>query len=191
MSWDLKMKEVYDAVVIGPDQAERDTIFTALVGLHTQDKSKLNLHVGVQGDAKFGDNWESLDPNDKRDCIDHRVPLEACGLPSDHYDLIVCNAVLEHVRDPFGCAREIHRILKPGGQAWIEVPFVHPYHPYKGWELEHGVFADPLDASADNDHGGDYWRFSPMGVIELMKPLRLIGRILLIGQGGVVFHGQK
>jgi hypothetical protein len=39
-------------------------------------------------------------------------------------------AVLEHVRDPFTCAREIARVVRPGGRIYIVVPFLQPYHGY-------------------------------------------------------------
>jgi SAM-dependent methyltransferase len=39
-------------------------------------------------------------------------------------------AVLEHVRDPFRCAAEITRVLKPGGQLFCAVPFLQPLHGY-------------------------------------------------------------
>lgn len=38
-------------------------------------------------------------------------------------DLIVCNHVLEHVKDEPKALKEIHRILKPGGRAVLQVPF--------------------------------------------------------------------
>jgi len=38
--------------------------------------------------------------------------------------------VLEHVRDPFRCAKEIARVLKPGGKLYCVVPFMSPYHGY-------------------------------------------------------------
>ena len=39
-------------------------------------------------------------------------------------------AVLEHVRDPFRCAAEIARVLKPGGWLKCCVPFLQPLHGY-------------------------------------------------------------
>jgi SAM-dependent methyltransferase len=38
--------------------------------------------------------------------------------------------VLEHVKDPFRCAAEILRVLKPGGRLYAVVPFLQPYHAY-------------------------------------------------------------
>lgn len=45
-------------------------------------------------------------------------------------DGVWCNAVLEHVTDPKLTAREIMRVLEPGGCAIILVPFVFPVHAY-------------------------------------------------------------
>ena len=46
------------------------------------------------------------------------------------FDAIHSNAVLEHVKDPFACAKEIMRVLKPGGDLMCCVPFLEPYHGY-------------------------------------------------------------
>ena len=46
------------------------------------------------------------------------------------FDAIISLAVLEHVRDPFACAREIIRVLKPGGELLCGVPFLQPQHGY-------------------------------------------------------------
>lgn len=48
----------------------------------------------------------------------------------DAFDAVVSVAVLEHVRDPFRCADEIARVLKPGGRLYCCVPFLQPYHGY-------------------------------------------------------------
>jgi SAM-dependent methyltransferase len=48
------------------------------------------------------------------------------------FDGIVSLAVLEHVKDPFLCAREISRVLKPGGRLICAAPFLQPYHAYPG-----------------------------------------------------------
>jgi len=39
-------------------------------------------------------------------------------------------AVLEHVQDPFRCAGEILRVLKPGGVLFCAVPFLQPVHGF-------------------------------------------------------------
>ena len=46
------------------------------------------------------------------------------------FDAVYSNAVLEHVTDPFGCAREMMRVLKPGGRIFCSVPFLQPEHGY-------------------------------------------------------------
>ena len=47
----------------------------------------------------------------------HDIPLE------DHlYDVVFCNHVMEHVADPIRCMSELHRVMKPGGWAIMQVP---------------------------------------------------------------------
>lgn len=46
------------------------------------------------------------------------------------FDAVISIAVLEHVKDPFRCAREIIRVLKPGGELYCAVPLLQPLHGY-------------------------------------------------------------
>lgn len=51
----------------------------------------------------------------------HRIPFEA-----DTFDVAFCNHVMEHVDDDHQAMSELHRVLKPGGWAIIQIPLFHP-----------------------------------------------------------------
>jgi len=57
----------------------------------------------------------------------HHIPVG-----SDYFDLVICQAVLEHVINPNGVALEINRVTKIGGLIYIETPFMQQVHegPY-------------------------------------------------------------
>lgn len=46
------------------------------------------------------------------------------------FDAVMSLAVLEHVDQPFDCASEILRVLKPGGRLYVGVPFLQREHGY-------------------------------------------------------------
>lgn len=53
---------------------------------------------------------------------DLHLDVTAIDQPSDTYDVVICNHVLEHVSDANKAFAEIKRILKPGGWAILLVP---------------------------------------------------------------------
>jgi len=55
---------------------------------------------------------------------------EALPFKDNSFDGVISVAVLEHVRDPFGCADELVRVLKPGGALICCVPFLQPLHGF-------------------------------------------------------------
>lgn len=55
---------------------------------------------------------------------------ELLPFKDESFEGVVSIAVLEHVRDPFQCAAEIIRVLKPGGKLICAVPFLQPLHAY-------------------------------------------------------------
>lgn len=70
----------------------------------------------------------------------HRLPFADRSV-----DGVICTYVLEHVADARECIAEIARIVKPGGQVFISVPFLFPNHPdpldHARWTLQ-GLRAD-------------------------------------------------
>lgn len=59
------------------------------------------------------------------------VVADAAALPFDDasFDLVLSQAVLEHVETPEVVVAEMVRVLRPGGLLCVEVPFMQPYHP--------------------------------------------------------------
>lgn len=51
----------------------------------------------------------------------HKIPFD-----QNTFDVVLCNHVLEHVKDDHKAMSEIHRVLKPGGFAILQVPFFSP-----------------------------------------------------------------
>ena len=52
----------------------------------------------------------------------HHLPFRA-----ESFDLVICMAALQYVEDPRAVVREFHRVLRPGGRVYVDVPFVQPY----------------------------------------------------------------
>jgi len=64
------------------------------------------------------------------DSTDVRGVGEVLPFVDNAFDAAISIAVLEHVKDPFRCASELTRVLKPGGELICCVPFLQPYHGY-------------------------------------------------------------
>jgi SAM-dependent methyltransferase len=55
-------------------------------------------------------------------------PLHEIPKPDGFFDVIICNAVLEHVINPDEVIQEFARVCKPGGILLLAVPFLQPEH---------------------------------------------------------------
>lgn len=80
-------------------------------------------------------------------CDAHNLPF-----PDGSYDTVICTGVLEHVRQPWIVAKELERMVKPGGHLIVAAPFMVGYH------------ADPHD----------YFRFSMEGMNTLFTNVKIL-----------------
>lgn len=87
----------------------------------------------IESLAPAGLQYVALDyPTTGRDMYGGRPDIfaDARRLPfsDESFDGVACLEVLEHVPDPAAVMGEIRRVLRPGGQAWISMPFLYPLH---------------------------------------------------------------
>lgn len=64
-----------------------------------------------------------VDADDRRFSPDFVADLRLAPIQSDSVDWVFCSHVLEHIAELDECVDEILRVLKPGGTAWLQVPF--------------------------------------------------------------------
>lgn len=188
MPWELRLEEVYQYTLEGSEERYKNEWRSKL---YTPDKACLQIGVFSGWHEKYGPNWTSMDKYDTRPCIDHNVDIcvkEECSKFENHFDLIECNAILEHVKQPFHAAENLILMLKQGGILYAEVPFIQPYHPHGKYQESEGMLVEGVDC--DHPHGGDYWRFTPQGIRQLFINLELID-LRLINEGGILFIGRK
>jgi len=74
-------------------------------------------------------------------------PVEALPVEDASFDIVLCTQVLEHVDDPAGAVRELHRVTKPGGRVLASTHGVMVFHP----------------------NPNDYWRWTHTGLRRLFE----------------------
>jgi SAM-dependent methyltransferase len=84
------------------------------------------LHVAPE--ACFSDRLRAVLGNRYVTCdlsrpgVDCQADITALPFPDDHFEVVYCSHVLEHVPDDRKAMRELHRVLSPGGWAVLLVP---------------------------------------------------------------------
>lgn len=132
------------------------------------------LQIGVMNDAKYADHWIAVDLFDDSPLIDFQYDVHDMNFESDSFDIVVCNAVLEHVPWPQKAIGELHRVLKPMGHIYVDLPWVQPFH----------------------EMPKDFWRATPDGLRVWMAEFQEIccAHFSIDGSAlytGVFYYGTK
>jgi SAM-dependent methyltransferase len=99
------------------------------LNLITENENGLVLDCGAGKRSVYFDNVVNFEIADY-ETTDVRGVGEVLPFVDKTFDAVISIAVLEHVKDPFLCAKEIARVLKPGGSLMCCVPFLQPMHGY-------------------------------------------------------------
>lgn len=116
----------YDARCASCKSLERHRLFALYIErtrLFDADHRVLHFAPEVQVTPLIRDRvaeYETADLSERRK-VTHRIDIEETGLPSGHYDRVICSHVIEHVDDARALT-EMHRILRPGGIAVLATP---------------------------------------------------------------------
>lgn len=107
-----------------PDLGNQQRSTESLVRDYTTSRME-GLNVGSKA-VKFGPNWINLDvmPGPGVDVVGdaHALPF-----PDARFDAVVLSAVLQYCRNPWRVVEEVRRVLRPGGVALVNAPFLQPY----------------------------------------------------------------
>ena len=115
--------------VIDTENVSANTYDETAISLIKSSLGKLVLDCGA-GKRNFDYpnviNFEIV-PYDSTDVlgVGEKLPFK-----DNAFDTVFSFAVLEHVSNPFTCAAELVRVLKPGGTLYCVVPFLQPLHGY-------------------------------------------------------------
>ena len=105
---------------------ERDRFFQLHLSKSGLDvRNKKILHFSPE--RPFWRKWRGLPGYVSGDIKRNRVANTAVDItkiqfPDEHFDVLICHHVLEHVKDDMKGMRECHRVLKRGGVAYFSVP---------------------------------------------------------------------
>jgi SAM-dependent methyltransferase len=95
-------------------------------------------------------------------CNLNKIPIR-----SEYYDLVFCSQTLEHVPDPSTVIAEVVRVLKPGGQLWLTVPFYYEehetpfdYYRYTQFGLSYMITKAGINLVSTEWLEGYFWTFA-------------------------------
>ena len=96
-------------------------------------------------------DYVAADLDAGRPMIDVAADITAIPFPDDSFDVAIASHVLEHVPDDVRALRELRRVLRPAGRAFLQ----HPIDPSRKRTYEDATIVDPDErrrAFGQHDH---------------------------------------
>jgi SAM-dependent methyltransferase len=132
-----------------------------------------------------------------------KIKMDIHEIPFDDgtFDAVLCNHVLEHVRDDIKAMQEISRVLRPGGFAILQVPF---FTPVPDKTFEDNTITDKRQREVlfgQDDHvrkyGKDYAQRIEQGGLQVIQEDFVntlhgdIRKKFGLVKGEIIFRGNK
>jgi SAM-dependent methyltransferase len=182
--------------IVDTDAVSSNNYDAHVLGLIERHRDGMILDCGAGKRSVYYDNVVNFEIA-AYETTDVRGVGEVLPFVDSVFDAVISIAVLEHVKDPFRCASEIVRVLKPGGELICCVPFLQPYHgyPHHYYNMTHqglrNLFADRMTVErievyesvlpiwsltwivsswAEGLHGATRQQFLDMRLGDLLKP---------------------
>jgi len=148
---------------LGNSTSQRSALFDEFIASCSNKKC---LQIGVKDSvgAKYGNHWVSIDKYDTRDFIDYQYDIHDLPFKDSSFDAVVCISILEHIPRPQQAIAELHRVLKPGGKIWVQMPFQFPYHeaPKDYWRASPEGLKIWLESFNEIASGSSFWAGTPL-----------------------------
>lgn len=160
----------YSILHVAPEKLIKEK-FESLVSTHN-----LNYQTG----DKFEEGY------DYADCP--QLDITKTDYPSNSFDLILCNHVLEHIPNDVDAMNEIFRLLKPGGKAILQVPI----STVLSETYEDFTVTDPVDREekfGQFDHVRIYGQDYPQKLIKCGFDVKVENSELVFGKKGIIKYG--
>ncbi len=122
----------------------KETSEETVLKLRSNFKVFSEEYVGI--DLFDGPNVDLTGDLTEEDFLEKRSDLK------NKFGIIICNALLEHVENPFRTGQNIEGMLRTGGHLFFNGPWVWGYHPYPN----------------------DFWRISYEGLKVIFKNIEFI-----------------
>jgi SAM-dependent methyltransferase len=164
---EIKFIKILKNIIFGHGYVTKKNISKISKNLNSNIDSKIliigggTIGSGLSGFYKdFSSNIDSFDIYYSAN-IDFIADAHDIPIMTNYYDLVIIQAVLEHVIDPFKVVEECFRVMKYGGYIYAETPFMQQVHE--------GPF--------------DFTRFTDSGHRSLFRNFKLISSGAVAGVG--------